>query len=51
MVESLLVISVVEIRFSKLSVGLNQNKKVFPMNIDQNFANSKLFNSNLDLSI
>ena len=51
MIEGLLIVPVVQISFSKLGVGLNQNKKVFSMNIDQYFANSKLFNSYLDLSI
>lgn len=51
MVESLLVIFVVEIWFAELRVGSYQDEKVFSMNVYKDFAHSELLDSYLDLPI
>lgn len=51
MIQGLLIIFVVKVRFTQLRIGSYQDEKVFSMNVHENFAYSELLNSYLDLPI
>ena len=51
MIQGLLIVFVVKVRFTQLRIGSYQDEKVFSMNIHEDFAYSELLNSYLDLPI
>lgn len=50
-VESLLVVLVIQVCFTELSVCPHEYEEIFTMNVDQDLTNRKLFNPHLYLTV
>lgn len=47
-IQRLFVVAVLQIRLSKVGIGLDENEQVFLMNINEHLANRQLLDASLD---